>query len=1273
MNKLLLLCFLSFFSTQIIAQNCATDMIHEHKMTHDVEYQKGNLKLEKQIQQAYLTSDLQESNNLLTIPIVFHVIHRGEAIGEGTNISEQDIYNALLQLNDNFNGGIIPGPVGNIVDTEIEFCLATRDPQGNPTSGINRADGSGVPDYSTIGIQVNNSPGANVAAIKDLSRWPTDEYYNVWVVSDLFAEIGGFASLPNGNVYDGTVIQSNLVSSPIFTHEVGHGFNLRHTFLGQGNNGTTCPENTDCSTQGDFVCDTPPHRENDCTTSPCFAGDISNSSYNFMGYCGLQTLLFTQGQKDRMRAALQVQPRLSLLSSSGCSLPSIATCSDGIQNQNEEDVDCGGVCSFSCYGEQFCASQISGFTTLGQFDYSTYYLSNNTFTPEQAQTHAESVGGYLVRVNDFYENNFISQNISESAYIALNDQDLEGVLTNYGNPISSAYTNIDPCNSCNANSNELDFVIVAPDGTMSFTGINDEFKYILEIPCDGRHLSELTFDCSDLYFTLPAGETFMEITYDDPTAATTTCPLGGDITIDFESGLLPFGGTIFPAGEYFATYTARDQCDNIVSCTFSIFIEEDNGGGGGGDCPQDLSGFTSLGEFGDSKYFLSDDFYRPTDAQVVAEAQGGYLVAINSQAENDFIQQNISEMVYIGLTDENTEGTMEWFNGETLTYNNIDPCGFCNENSANMDYVIMAPWNGAWSFSNFFNSRKYVIEIPCDGSTTNAEITINCPSDLNLTLPNGATQMPVSYNIPTATTTCSDGGLEVVRVSGVASGELLAVGNYTITYEATDNCGVVETCSFSISIQNGNTGGGGCPDDIAGFTSLGEYEDSKYFISDDISRPTDAQAIAEAQGGYLVTINTQAENDFIQQNISEMVYIGLTDENTEGTLQWYNGEALTYNNIDPCGFCNENSANMDYVIMAPWNGAWSFSNFYNSRKYVIEIPCDGNTGGSYITVNNCSDDETLMIAPGETEAQISYFPPQAYTDCVDGGLSILKTSGPFSGESRGVGTYTVVYEISDACGNSETCSFTFTIVDDNNTGGGGDCPSMIPNHEFLGEFGNSKYFISNDIARAPDAQIICENNGGYLVTISSQAENDFIQQNISEMVYLGLHDENTEGTIEWFNGDAVTYNNLDPCSFCNENSENMDYAIMAGWDGKWSWSNFWNQRRYILEVPCNSVAPITTIPNENILTENKLKLSTLMPNPASEFIRVQIKSSQELDVMIQIFDTKGNLVKENNQALFEGINGVEMDISQLPAGMYWVRIPEQQGQDVFKRFVKIER
>jgi len=310
-----------FFQMQGKGQNaeCLTDYIHSNRMQTDSDYRKQILTLESQVEaitQNQVNNKL--SSALYTIPVVVHVIHLGESIGTGSNISDIQIQQSIAGLNSRFRNGNGLG-----ADVELEFCLATKDPNGNPTNGINRVDGSNVTNYSANGIAPtgNSCSGAVEIAIKDLSRWPVSDYYNIWVVSEICnGGFVGYASYPVGGLYDGLVIVSTSMTSNSGTlpHEVGHGFFLYHTFNGDGGN-VSCPVDTNCLINGDRVCDTPPHKQGDCiTTNPCTSDGVwDNSRYNYMSYCPLVNR-FTQGQKDRIRATAIAAPRASLLTSVGC-------------------------------------------------------------------------------------------------------------------------------------------------------------------------------------------------------------------------------------------------------------------------------------------------------------------------------------------------------------------------------------------------------------------------------------------------------------------------------------------------------------------------------------------------------------------------------------------------------------------------------------------------------------------------------------------------------------------------------------------------------------------------------------------------------------------------------------------------------------------------------------------------------------------------------------------------------------------------------------------
>ncbi|MBI4718180.1 MAG: IPTL-CTERM sorting domain-containing protein [Planctomycetes bacterium] len=58
----------------------------------------------------------------------------------------------------------------------------------------------------------------------------------------------------------------------------------------------------------------------------------------------------------------------------------------------------------------------------------------------------------------------------------------------------------------------------------------------------------------------------------------------------------------------------------------------------------------------------------------------------------------------------------------------------------------------------------------------------------------------------------------------------------------------------------------------------------------------DAEAEAVAQCGHLVTINDQAENDWIVATFGTDRWIGFTDDGSEGSWHWISGEPVTYTN-----------------------------------------------------------------------------------------------------------------------------------------------------------------------------------------------------------------------------------------------------------------------------------------------------------------------------------------------------------------------------------------
>lgn len=83
--------------------------------------------------------------DLIYLPVVIHIIHNGEAIGDGPNLSAERIKRQIKILNEDFRRkkgtrGYNNHPDGG--DAKIEFVLARQTPGGETTNGINRIDAS---------------------------------------------------------------------------------------------------------------------------------------------------------------------------------------------------------------------------------------------------------------------------------------------------------------------------------------------------------------------------------------------------------------------------------------------------------------------------------------------------------------------------------------------------------------------------------------------------------------------------------------------------------------------------------------------------------------------------------------------------------------------------------------------------------------------------------------------------------------------------------------------------------------------------------------------------------------------------------------------------------------------------------------------------------------------------------------------------------------------------------------------------------------------------
>ena len=280
------------------------------------------IKLEKDIQKWITKNPDYHQKTIITVPVVVHVVYNAPQ----ENISDQQIQSQIDVLNKdyrrtNIDNIMTPSVWTSIAaDCEIEFCLASTDPNGNNTNGITRTQTT-TSSFSMQGDPVKDASSGGKDA------WPNNDYLNIWVCK-LSGGLLGYATTPFGSIgsddgvvigysYFGTMgtVQNPYNKGRTATHEVGHWLNLEHLWGGGwGSCGNDNVSDTPTQEEENYGCPAFPHNANSCNTTNS-NGDMF---MNYMDYSNDGCMnLFTQGQKTRMIAAIS-QSRQNLLNHNLC-------------------------------------------------------------------------------------------------------------------------------------------------------------------------------------------------------------------------------------------------------------------------------------------------------------------------------------------------------------------------------------------------------------------------------------------------------------------------------------------------------------------------------------------------------------------------------------------------------------------------------------------------------------------------------------------------------------------------------------------------------------------------------------------------------------------------------------------------------------------------------------------------------------------------------------------------------------------------------------------
>ncbi|KAH3800989.1 hypothetical protein DPMN_154633 [Dreissena polymorpha] len=115
------------------------------------------------------------------------------------------------------------------------------------------------------------------------------------------------------------------------------------------------------------------------------------------------------------------------------------------------------------------------------------------------------------------------------------------------------------------------------------------------------------------------------------------------------------------------------------------------------------------------------------------------------------------------------------------------------------------------------------------------------------------------------------------------------------------------------------------------------------------------------------------------------------------------------------------------------------------------------------------------------------------------------------------------------------------------------CPGPVKqesrrNNYPLAQYGDSCYELQTHSAIWTHSELLCKQQGGHLVAITSETEQAFVgafmtRHNPVHAVWLGLHDRKVEGQFEWTSGESVSYTNWVPNHTSNFVSHNTEDCI----------------------------------------------------------------------------------------------------------------------------------
>ena len=498
---------------------------------------------------------------------------------------------------------------------------------------------------------------------------------------------------------------------------------------------------------------------------------------------------------------------------------------------------------------------------------------------------------------------------------------------------------------------------------------------------------------------------------------------------------------------------------------------------------------------------------------------------------------------------------------------------------------------------------RFIITV--NAGSSGGAITMNCPADVSF--PVGT---PITWTIPTATTTCSSGG----------------------------------NCNISTP---------------SGFSYLGQHLNSKYYLSNNSNSWSNARTSCQNTftGGDLASLSASGEQDFILgiPNIgNDQPFVGLSDQTNENDFRWVNGDDYpdtpTMTEDSPTNnFAHIGSGNWGNPYVAASGGVW--------KKYICELPCSGGnnsttitqvggpligstpTAGTYIieyqATDNCGNSTTCSFVlnvtsgtPSCNDINVTTGTNQINITGLTAPIEIMKVFDTDNG-------WNIVFQCDGSnCGSSKTVS---------NLPSGNYRVNVIMYTATWSQICEKNFdvSVSGSFRIAPDNVLDLSANATqktvqleWIATQTDETESFIIEKSID-----GIH----------FKPIKVVAENLEDSYFKNQD-ENPDFG-----------TNYYRIKQQFIsgEIRYSPIRKETFYLDENTIS--------LYPNPAKEELWVNLGELSNVGGNISIYNMLGQKVSQ--KVLKDREKQLRFNVADYQNGLYYLTIKAKGNRAITKRFV----